>query len=172
MKQIDFLVEIKSQMHRLVAFYSAVGTLVNYLVDAQVKPFINHIMLSPGGEKSILDVSFTEFQSQVSHAVPDSCSNTLKFYRGSLPRSLLTFVSLCVQVIFGFALNIRAYFDLFRDVALMYGDVNNRFARGGLQMVESMQAEYNSMSPGDSWSQKVGTACPRKAKIVDAVATS
>lgn len=82
MKQIDFLVEIKSQMHRVVAFYSAVGTLVNYLVDAQVKPFINHIMLSPGGEKSILNVSFTEFQSQVCHAVPDSCSISFKFYHG------------------------------------------------------------------------------------------
>lgn len=47
-------------------------------------------------------------------------------------------------MIFGFSLNVRAYFELFRDIADMYGDVNTKFIGPGLEIVNSMQSAYGA----------------------------
>ncbi|KAI0468837.1 hypothetical protein F4859DRAFT_524009 [Xylaria cf. heliscus] len=115
-KCIDILVQLKSQINRLVAFFSAVSTLVDHVVDDQVGPFIEYLKASTGidqPERSILNFSFTDFQR---------------------------------QMIFSFSLNTRAYFELFRDIADMYLDVDQQFIRPGLEMVNNMQTEYNNSS--------------------------
>ncbi|KAI0976416.1 hypothetical protein F4678DRAFT_224726 [Xylaria arbuscula] len=112
-KCIDILVQLKSQISRLVAFFSAVSTLIEHVVDDQVTPFIEYLKASSGldkPERAILNFTFTDFQR---------------------------------QIIFSYSLNIRAYFDLFRDIAGMYLHVDNEYIRTGLELVNSMQSEYN-----------------------------
>jgi hypothetical protein len=50
-----------------VAFFSAVSTLVEHVVEDQVKPFITYLNASTGieNEPTILNFSFTNFQQQV-----------------------------------------------------------------------------------------------------------
>jgi len=115
-KCIDILVQLKSQINRLVSFFSAVSTLVDHVVQDQVEPFITYLNATTGSdepERTILNFSFTDLQR---------------------------------QLIFGFSLNIRAYFDLFRDIAEMYIEVHNKHMRPGLELVNSMQTEYNNIS--------------------------
>ncbi|KAI1503119.1 hypothetical protein F5X99DRAFT_376958 [Biscogniauxia marginata] len=115
-KCIDILVQLKSQINRLVAFFSAISTLVDHVVADQVEPFIEYLSASTHidkPERSILNFSFTDFQR---------------------------------QMIFSFSLNVRAYFELFRDIADMYLDVDRQFIRPGLEMVNNMQTEYNNTS--------------------------
>ncbi|KAK1955772.1 hypothetical protein LY78DRAFT_686607 [Colletotrichum sublineola] len=52
-------------------------------------------------------------------------------------------------MIFNYCLNIRAYFVLFRDIALLYGDVNVQFISPGLGLVNRMQTEYNANGSDD-----------------------
>ncbi|RFU25071.1 hypothetical protein B7463_g11267, partial [Scytalidium lignicola] len=109
-KCIDILMQLKSQINRLVAFFSAVSTLVDHAVEDHVKPFIDYLKASTGADRlTILNFSFTDLQR---------------------------------QMIFSFSLNIRAYFDLFRDIAVMYLEVYNGYIRPGLEMVNNMQTEY------------------------------
>lgn len=68
MKCIDILVQLKSQISRPVAFFSAVSTLVEHVVHDQVQPFIEYIKAFTGSdrpERTILNFSFTDFQRQV-----------------------------------------------------------------------------------------------------------
>lgn len=48
------------------------------------------------------------------------------------------------QIIFGFSFSIRAYFELFQDLARMYDEVHKRYTLQGLEMVNSLSAEYSS----------------------------
>jgi hypothetical protein len=66
-KCIDILVQLKSQINRLVAFFSAVSSLVEHVVEDQVKPFITYLDAATGIEKepAILNFSFTNFQQQI-----------------------------------------------------------------------------------------------------------
>ncbi|KAB8264991.1 hypothetical protein BDV32DRAFT_145025 [Aspergillus pseudonomiae] len=115
-KSIEILVQLKSQINRLVAFFAAVSTLVDHAVNNQVSPFLDYLKASTSaGGPSLLNFSFTEFQQ---------------------------------QMIFGYALSIRSFFDLFRDIGQMYLQVHNGFIRQGLEMVNNLQTEYNSA--GDS----------------------
>ncbi|KAI2628393.1 hypothetical protein GGS21DRAFT_241554 [Xylaria nigripes] len=113
-KSIEILVQLKTQISKLVAFFSAVSTLVDHVVDDQVQPFIEYLNAFTGGpERSILNFSFTDFQR---------------------------------QLIFGFSLSIRAYFELFQDISAMYRKIDNDYIRDGLKMVNEMQVEYGSIS--------------------------
>ncbi|KAK2007069.1 hypothetical protein LZ32DRAFT_695625 [Colletotrichum eremochloae] len=118
-KCIDILVQLKSQISKLVAFFSAVSTLVEHVVDDQVQPFITYLKSATNMEKpeaTILNFTMTDFMR---------------------------------QMIFSYCLNIRAYFELFRDIALLYGDVNVQFISPGLELVNSMQTEYNANGSDD-----------------------
>ncbi|GAB1206125.1 hypothetical protein APSETT445_004806 [Aspergillus pseudonomiae] len=123
-KSIEILVQLKSQINRLVAFFAAVSTLVDHAVNNQVSPFLDYLKASTSaGEPSLLNFSFTEFQQ---------------------------------QMIFGYALSIRSFFDLFRDIGQMYLKVHSGFISQGLEMVNNLQTEYNGA--GDS---------KQKQKILD-----
>ncbi|KAF7556202.1 hypothetical protein G7Z17_g1629 [Cylindrodendrum hubeiense] len=68
MKWIETLVLFKSQINRLVGFYSALGALSNHVVHNQVRPFVGEVeRLGKGGQgPAILDTSI-QFQQQVIH---------------------------------------------------------------------------------------------------------
>ncbi|KAB5549660.1 hypothetical protein GE09DRAFT_1060097 [Coniochaeta sp. 2T2.1] len=119
-KCIDILVQLKTQVNRLVGFFSAVTTLVEHMVDDQVGPFIKYLESSTGvgphTEASLLNFTFTDVQR---------------------------------QLIFNFSLSVRAYAELFRDIGGMYLDVHNKYISPGIQMVNGMQAEYSGGSSAE-----------------------
>ncbi|KAI1813256.1 hypothetical protein GGS20DRAFT_554154 [Poronia punctata] len=111
-KCIEILVQLKAQVTKLVSFFTAVNTLVDFVVQDQVDRFIEYLEHLPDAETEtrILNFTFTDFQR---------------------------------QTIFGFALNIQAYFDLFRDIADMYREVDNKFIQRGIELMTTLQSEYD-----------------------------
>jgi hypothetical protein len=92
---------------------------------------------------------FAAVSTLVDHAVKHQVAPFVDYLKGSAgadEASILgfSFTDFQRQMIFSFCLSIRAYFDLFREIAGMYLDVNNTFIREGLEMVNNMQTEYNS----------------------------
>ncbi|KAE8316621.1 hypothetical protein BDV41DRAFT_573904 [Aspergillus transmontanensis] len=59
----------------------------------------------------------------------------------------ISFADYQQQAIFSASLNLKAYFELFYEIANMYTGVHDKFIMKGLDMVNTLQAEYNAGSP-------------------------
>ncbi|KAI5925415.1 hypothetical protein F4810DRAFT_708801 [Camillea tinctor] len=135
-KCIDILIQLKSQINRLVAFFSAVSDLINTVVDDQVMPFIDFIKSGTMDDKTkaVLNFTFTDLQR---------------------------------QVIFSFALNTRAYFELFGEISGMYLDTHNQFISKGLELVNDMQSSYRVAADDQQKKKPVSQILAERSNVIN-----
>ncbi|KAJ6028830.1 hypothetical protein N7540_004406 [Penicillium herquei] len=61
----------------------------------------------------------------------------------------ISFADYQQQAILSAALNLKAYFELFHEIADMYTGVHDKFIMQGLDMVNSLQTEYSAGNPDE-----------------------